>query len=249
MKRFFAAVVSLVAVFLFLVGTPSVAADAAGAKLRVLVTYGGHGFDEKDFWAMFDAMPGIQYTKAALPQQADLLKPGLEKTCDCVVMYDMVGGSTPEQQQALVALLNQGIGVVSLHHNLGAHSKWPEFRKIIGGQFILAPTEIDGRKFEVSKWSHDEDLSIAVADKDHPITKGIADFKIHDETYLGYYTAPGVKVLLKTDHPKNSPDLAWATQYGKSRVFYLMLGHDKQAYANPNYPKLVLQGIHWAAGK
>ena len=77
----------------------------------------------------------------------------------------------------------------------------------------------------------------------------LADFKIHDETYGGYYTAPGVKVLLKTDHPKNNPELGWTTQYGKSRVFYLMLGHDKQAYANPNYPKLVLQGIHWAVGK
>jgi len=29
----------------------------------------------------------------------------------------------------------------------------------------------------------------------------------------------------------------------------LMLGHDKQAYANRSYGKLVHQGIRWAAGK
>jgi uncharacterized protein len=248
MQRFLAAVLSLIAVTLVLADSAQ-AAEAAGGKLRVLVTYGGHGFDVKEFWAMFDAMPGIACTQAEMPKSAELLKPGLEKQYDCLVMYDMVGAIKPEQQQAFVDLLKQGIGVVSLHHNLGAHRNWLEFRKIIGGQFILAPTEIDGKKFAVSTWSHDEDLSITVADKAHPITKGIADFKIHDETYGGYYTAPGVKVLLKTDHPKNSPDLAWVTQYGQSRVFYLMLGHDKQAYANPNYSKLVLQGIHWAAGK
>ena len=47
-----------------------------------------------------------------------------------------------------------------------------------------------------------------------------------------------MKVLLKTDHPKNNPKIAWVTQYGKSRVFYLMLGHDVEAYACPQYPKL-----------
>ena len=71
---------------------------------------------------------------------------------------------------------------------------------------------------------------------------------IHDETYNNYYTAPDVKVLLTTDHPKNDPELAWGKTYGKSRVFYLMLGHDGQAYGNPSYAKLVQVGIRWAAG-
>ena len=56
-------------------------------------------------------------------------------------------------------------------------------------------------------------------------------------------------MLLKTDHPKNNPELAWVTQYGKSPVFYLMLGHDSKAWANPNYKQLVLNGILWAAGR
>jgi len=43
--------------------------------------------------------------------------------------------------------------------------------------------------------------------------------------------------------------LAWVGEYGKSRVFYLMLGHDGKAYANPSYRELVLRGIRWAAGK
>ena len=145
-------------------------------------------------------------------------------------------------------MLKTGIGVVSLHHNLGAHRDWEEFRAIIGGKFIHAPCEIDGVEYPKSGWSHGETLKITVADRDHPITQGLDDFVIHDETYSNYYTSPDVKVLLKTDHPKNDPEIAWVHQYGKSRVFYLMLGHDSKAWANPAYPRLLLRGIRWAAG-
>ena len=232
------------------------AATPAGAKVpvvngetRVLLTFGGHGFEQEPFFAMFDSMPGVKYTKAPLPESADLLKPGLEKDYDVIVMYDMVPAITPEQQKAFVELLGGGIGLVSLHHNMGAHRNWDEFRKIIGGKFILAPCEIDGQKYTKSGWSHGEQMKVTVADKDHPITKGLKDFEIHDETYNKYYTAADVKVLLKTDHPKNDPELAWVKQYGKSRVFYLMLGHDNEAWKDPNFVQVLTQGIRWAAGR
>jgi type 1 glutamine amidotransferase len=231
--------------------TSSTQADepATERKLRVLLTFGGHGFEEKPFFAMFDAMPGVEYTKAPLPQSAHLLKPGLEKDYDVIVMYDMVPAITPAQQKAFIELLNRGIGLVSLHHNMGAHQDWGEFRKIIGGKFITKPCEIDGQKYGKSGWSHGEDMKITVADKQHPITRGLKDFKIHDETYKDYYTSPDVRVLLKTDHPKNDPELAWVTKYGKSRVFYFMLGHDHLGWENPNFPKIVCRGIRWAAGR
>jgi len=222
---------------------------ASGEKIRVLLTYGGHGFQQEPFFAMFDAMEGVTYEKCELPRQADMLGPGLEKDFDVIVMYDMAKGVSPEQQRAFAELTKSGIGVVSLHHNMGAHRGWDEFREIIGGQFIFQPTEIDGKEYPKSGWSHGEHLKVTVADKDHPITKGLSDFEIHDETYNNYYTDPDAHVLLTTDHPKNDPELAWVKTYGKSRVFYLMLGHDNHAWSNPNYPKLVLNGIRWAAGE
>ena len=69
MQRFLAGVLSLMAVTLVLAGSAP-AAETAGGKLRVLVTYGGHGFDVKEFWAMFDAMPGIEITQAEMPKSA-----------------------------------------------------------------------------------------------------------------------------------------------------------------------------------
>ncbi len=223
--------------------------QAEEGKIRVLLTFGGHGFEEQPFFSIFDAMPDVEYTKAPMPQSAALLKPGLQNDYDVIVMYDMVPAITPEQQKAFVELLKTGIGVVSLHHNMGANQDWDEFRKIIGGKFATKPCEIDGQPQGQSTWSHGEDLNVTVVDKDHPITKGLDDFKIHDETYGNYYTSPDVKVLLKTDHPKNDPELAWVLNYGKSRVFYFMLGHDSTAYANANFAKIIRQGIQWTAGR
>jgi uncharacterized protein len=245
MNRVFCSMLVLTTAFL---GAVPVAAQQA-RPLRVLLTFGGHGFQEEPFFAMFDALDNVEYTKAPLPEKADLLKPGLEKQYDAIVMYDMVGAFTPEQQQAFVALLNEGIGVVSLHHNLGAHRGWDEFAKIIGGKFIFEPTTLEGKTYQASTWSHGEDLKVTVEDREHPITQGLDDFEIHDETYGGYFTSSNVHVLLKTDHPKNDPEVAWTTKYGNSRVFYLMLGHDRLAWENPAYSKLLDRGIRWAAAQ
>jgi uncharacterized protein len=232
--------------------TARAAEPSAAPKIRVLLTYGGHAFEEPLFYAMFDALPNVVYRKAQMPQEADLLKPGLEKDFDVIVMYDLVRPTTPitaEQQKAFAALLKKGIGLVSLHHNMAAHNDWSEFAKIIGAKYFLNDCEFDGKSYSRSGWIHGQDMKITVADKEHPITRGLKDFEIHDEAYSHYYVAPSSHVLLTTDHPKNDRQIAWVTQYGASRVFYFMLGHDHLAWQNPNYSEILLRGIHWAAGK
>jgi type 1 glutamine amidotransferase len=227
----------------------AVAQEPAAGKIRVLLFVGGHAFDEKPFFAMFDRMTDVTYTVAHMPKDASLLKPGLETQYDVLVMYDMTGSITPDQQKAFIALLNTGIGFVPLHHNLGAHRNWDEYRKMIGGKYVFNDGVIDGQACTKSSYAHDQDMNVTIVDPEHPITKGLKDFQIHDETYKDFYTAPNTKVLLKTDHPKNDPELAWVHTYGKSRVFYLMLGHDAKAYQNPAYPELIHRGIRWTAGR
>lgn len=224
------------------------AAQAAETKpLRVLLTFGGHGFQQKEFFAMWDALPGVTYAKAEMPKDADLLKPGLEKQYDVIVLYDMAKGFTPEQRKGFVDLLATGIGLVSTHHNLGAHPDWSEYKKIIGGKYVTMPETIDGRELEKSTYDHDQEINVTVADKEHPITRGLADFTIHDETYGSFYVAPDSHVLLTTDHPKCGRDIAWTRQTGRSRVCFLMFGHDNQAWVNPNYQALLLRAMRWAS--
>lgn len=80
----------------------------------------------------------------------------------------------------------------------------------------------------------------------HPITEGLKDFEIDDETYKGFYMNPGVTELLRVYHPKSSPVIGWTHQYGESRVVYLQLGHGPTAYTNSSYRRLVENAINWA---
>ncbi|MGA2620507.1 MAG: ThuA domain-containing protein [Thermoguttaceae bacterium] len=221
----------------------------AEKKIRVLLTYGGHDFEQGPLFAMFDALPGVTYTKALLPKAFGMLKPGLEKDFDVIVRYDMVGRVSPEEQQAFVELLERGIGLVALHHSLGAHPGWSQFRDIVGGVFCQKAEQIGGQSYGPSGWEHGQQIRVTVADKEHPITAGLADFTIHDEVYNKCYISPDVRVLLRTDNPKNNPQIAWVKQFGNSRVFYFQLGHDSQAWRNPAYPEILARGIRWAAAK
>ena len=228
---------------------PAAAEDAPAKKIRVLLLTGGHDFEVKPFYEMWDSFTGIAYTRAAMPKDAGLLKPGLEKEYDVVVTYDMSPDISADQRKAFVELLDTGIGYMPMHHALGGHKGWDDYRKITGGKYVFKPFEVDGKKIPVSGYHHDQDMKVTVADKDHPITKGVADFQIHDETYSQCYVDPSVKVLLTTDHPKCTPQVGWVTKYGKSPVFYYMLGHDSKAWACPEYRKILVNGIQWLAAE
>jgi uncharacterized protein len=223
---------------------PAGAQETTGSdEIRVLLTFGGHKFEEGPFFEMFDNMPGVRYTRAPLPRSAGLLTPALKKDYDVIVMYDMVTSISAEQQSAFLDLLRSGIGVVSLHHNIGAHRDWEEFTKVRGGKYYR-PGNLAGDA--VSSFTYNQDIAVKVADKTHPITRGIEDFRIVDEAYKNFETLPGIHVLLTTDHPLCDPEIAWTHQYGNSPVFCLLLGNDSTAWSHPAYPKLVLNGIRWA---
>ena len=75
--------------------------------------------------------------------------------------------------------------------------------------------------------------------------EGVGDFTIEDETYENLFVSPDVETLLVTDHPLSTREIAWVKTTGKSPVFTLTLGHDAKAYNNPNFRRLVIQGIRW----
>ena len=219
---------------------------------RILVTTGGHPMDEARLWHMFAAIPGLVVTKAKMPQDAGLLKPGLEKQFDAIVLFDMA--IMDEAYRAPFRdLLKTGIGVVALHHNLGAQQNWDEYRNIIGGKYILpkaaTPTVIDGKEWKPSGNAWPVDMTITVADRSHPITAGIDDFPVREEGYLNVFVSPQVHVLLTTDNPRCNHAIAWTNTYENSRIFYLMIGHSSKTWDDPHYRALVRNGIAWVAAK
>lgn len=138
--------------------------------------------------------------------------------------------------------------MIFLHHSLVSYQNWPEFIKIVGGQYHTQPVVANGDTLSAN-YEHDVRMSIKVEDKKHPVTKGIKDFEILDEIYSDVEILPSVKPLLSTTHPKSMHYVAWINKYGNSDVLYIQLGHGRTGFSNPNFLKLIQQAIEWSAAR
>jgi hypothetical protein len=221
------------------------AADTA--PLRVLLIAGGHDYETNAFHALFKANPDITFEAVTHPNAYPKLRPGAAKEFDVIVLYDMWQKITEEAKTDLVNWLKSGKGLVSLHHSIANYQQWPEWPRIVGGRYYLEKTVVEGVEKPRSIWKHDVKFKVHVADPNHPVTRGVRDFEIHDETYGLFDMAPGSHALLTTDEPTSAKHIGWANNYEGARVVYLQLGHDHFAYENPNYRQLVRQAIRWVA--
>ncbi|MBI5094914.1 MAG: ThuA domain-containing protein [Candidatus Hydrogenedentes bacterium] len=225
-------------------------AAAAQHPLRLLVVTGGHGFDHDPFFDLFKTMPGVEYTEAVQPAANALYTREAAKSYDVVVLYDMVQEISDEQKQDLVRLLKKdGKGLVAIHHSMANYLYWPEFRKILGGRYYTKPLTVNGVEHSKSGYEHDVHFTVQIADPKHPITKGMKDFELVDETYSDYDIERGITPLLKVNHPKSAPVIAWTNKYGKARIVVIQSGHGPTAYSNPNYRQILENAIRWAGGK
>ena len=208
---------------------------ATDANIHALVITGGHGFEQDPFWEMFNSFENFSYDTVVFPDAFDYLNVETVKNYDALVFYDMWQEITADQQMAYLELLNRGKPIVYLHHALISFPEWEEFNQIVGGVWTQGKGTV----------KHNVQYTIQIADPDHPVTKGMQDFEIEDETYGNFDTNPDVHVLLKAEHPESAPVIGWTHQYGNSQIVYIQLGHDGLAYGNPGYRKLVDQGIRW----
>jgi len=224
----------------------TVHADDDG-EIKVLIVTGGHGFEKEPFFNVFRDNLEITFTRAAhaktnatVFERDDLL------TFDVVVLYDMPKNITEVQKAKFLSLFDRGIGLVVLHHALVSYQHWPDYERIIGGRY----PEEDGKSGVVTTqvgYQHDVDVPVIIVATNHPITSGLKDFTIHDEIYWGFRVQADVTPILSTTHPRSGKPLAWTRTEGKSRVVYLQPGHDRSAYENPYFRKLVAQSIRWTA--
>lgn len=150
------------------------------------------------------------------------------------------GMAARENLQRYVA---NGGGLVSVHFACGAwHGEWPEFQNIVGRVWHGSGP---------GKPQHDPrgPFMVNIVDKDHPVTRGLADFQTDDELYTCLTGDAPIHILAdanskvdKKDHP-----MAFVREYGKGRVFLTTLGHDVKAFTNSSVPQLIRQGCAWVA--
>lgn len=87
-----------------------------------------------------------------------------------------------------------------------------------------------------------------VKDTEHPITRGVGEFKVTDELYFTEY-APSVHILLTAQWEEKVYLMAWTKSYGAGRVFYAASGHLLGVFETEGFQKLVIQAVDWASGE
>ncbi len=147
-----------------------------------------------------------------------------------------------EQVQAnLKQFVQQGGGLVLYHFACGAFEAWPEFEQLAG------------RVWDKEKRGHDPrgPFTVTMADKDHPITRGMDDFETDDELYTCLRGERPIQVLATATSKVDSQvyPMAFVFDYGEGRVFHTLLGHDVRAVTLPGPAELLRRGCLWAAGR
>ncbi|NQT85706.1 ThuA domain-containing protein [bacterium] len=215
--------------------------------LQVAVITGSHSYDVIGLERLFRGLDGIDaYIQhlndfAASPE-------GVRDGYDAVVFHAMIlerGGPTDALQPwycgkprtTLEHLGATGQGIVLLHHGLLAYPEWPVWNAIAG---------MDDRSFV---HYHDETTRVKVVDTEHPVTAGIADWDMLDETYTMQDAGEGCRVLLRVDHPRSMRDLAWTRRYRDSRVFCYQSGHNADTWQDESFREVLRRGILWSAGR
>jgi hypothetical protein len=220
----------------------ALSAPALGADpIRVLLVTGGHSH-EPTFYSVFDD-PRFRTDVNPHP---NAFQKDFRSRVDVLVLYDMVDDLKDEtKRKNVLAFVESGKGIVVLHHALGDNANWPWwYEEVVGGHFRFPSPSLDATE----TYKHDQTVPVTVVKK-HPVTSGVDNFTITDETYRYLWISPKVDILLRTSNPTSDGPVAWIGPSRQSRVVYLQLGHDGQAYKNPNYRRLVANSILWAAGR
>ena len=216
------------------------------APVRVLLITGGHDF-HNSLDAYMGSLPGIVVTHVKHPNALSMFRPENRSSWDVALLYDTHHIISDQEKKDFTDCFKEGKGLVIWHHATASYRDWPEYKEIMGGRYHLTPwTDSKGVSHPASTYKHDVHFRVKVADKKHPVTKGIKDFDILDETYGAFYVNPGIHILLTTNEPSSVSSVAWAKRYGKAKVVTILLGHDEKAWNNPNHKKLLTQAILWA---
>jgi type 1 glutamine amidotransferase len=233
--------------------TPAQQKAPQGAK--VLLLSGGqrahHGYRRQANLLQKILEATKQFEVTICEDAAILETPGLAKYAAIVAMADRRDPEfrLPEsQQKALLKFVHDGKGFFSLHGFCCADQTWvPEMRELLGG--VLAHFGIPDTRVKMGRFP------LKITDRDHPVTRGVADFEHEDELYYYLQTKGELKPLAVATFEGRDWPVLWTRAYGKGKVCVSVFGHcgiqpnAKDPLEHGPFQKLVVQGIAWTAGR
>ncbi len=219
----------------------------AQGKIKVVILIGGHGFDRAAFDKFWNGLNNLT-CEVWKGNPYSIFDDVAKFSYDAIVLYNLSSGMTEGQKQNFLKLLDKGVGLVVWHHALADCEDWPEFEKIAGAKYWLKPGERNGVKVPQSGTGWGK-FKMHIEDPQHPITRGVADFELNDESYNHQTFCEGIHVLITANDSKSDKAIAWTNQYGKARVFGCQSGHDAKVWTNESFRRVMSQGIEWVAGR
>src|SRR5208282_3652792 len=158
-----------------------------------------------------------------------------------LVFLAMYNAKTPTlsdgAKENLASFVKDGKGFAISHLSSASFKEWVEFPKLCGRCWVMGKSGHGPRSV----------FQARIANKNHPITQGLADFEADDELYAKLQGDAPITVLVEADSDwsKKTEPLVFTVEYGKGRVFHETLGHDAKALQNPTVQKLIQRGCEW----
>lgn len=160
-----------------------------------------------------------------------------------------------EQEAAFETWLQDGGGWLGVHSaGDSSHEGWQWYRdNLIGADFTA---HIMGPQFQTA--------TVLTESNDHPVVKDMPDTWQHEEEWYSWEKSPrpeGFTILATIDEASYQPlekfmgnerDLSmgdhpvvWSNCVGKGRSVYLTMGHQAEAFEQPNVQRLIVNSVLW----
>lgn len=152
---------------------------------------------------------------------------------DAVALYILGGAWTPGQEKGLTGFVRQGGGLLAVHGANVQLAQYADYIEMIGTEFTghdpLA-------RFDVE----------TVAGIDDALPRLNPAFQITDECYnLKIRTDAALRWFQHGLWRMDRKPLGYVRDYGKGRVFYTALGHDRRAFGHPDFQDQLIKGLRY----
>jgi len=149
-----------------------------------------------------------------------------------LLVFAMTAGKLSQaEEDALVNYVDGGKRLFGIHSATVVEPENLKYIDMVGGRFV--------------HHSPHHEFTVKIADPGHPVLANISDFKITDELYVLDRTPSAASILMTAFWENHAQPMLYLRAYGRGRVLYNALGHDQNAYENPNFKKIVINSVKW----
>jgi len=155
---------------------------------------------------------------------------------DAVALYIAGGELTRDEEQGITGFVRAGGGLLGVHTANASLVQYKDYTEMIGSEFTghdpLAP-------FEVETAAEMDDILPRLT-RTFRITDECYNMRIHTEAPLWWFQHGGWRL--------GRNPLGYVRDYGKGRVFYTALGHDRRAFVHPDFQDQLIKGLRYVCG-